>query len=123
MAASSLSILHRIAASPGRAFAGFLVLHAAVWSALPALLYPNLPLDLIEALIYGREWQLGYDKLPPLPWWLVEIVYRLAGHDFAYYLLAQAAVLAALAAVFAMARPLAGPRGAMVAVLIVDGLH
>ena len=49
-----------------------------VWTALPALLYPNLPLDLIEALTYGREWQLGYDKLPPLPWWLVEIVYRLA---------------------------------------------
>ena len=49
----------------------FLALHAAVWTALPALLYPNLPLDLIEALIYGREWQLGYDKLPPLPWWLV----------------------------------------------------
>ena len=50
-----------------------------VWTALPALLYPNLPLDLIEALTYGREWQLGYDKLPPLPWWLVEIVHRLIG--------------------------------------------
>ena len=63
--------LASIAARPGRAFAGFLALHAAVWTALPTLLYPNLPLDLIEALIYGREWQLGYDKLPPLPWWLV----------------------------------------------------
>ena len=101
----------------------FLALHAAVWTALPALLYPNLPLDLIEALIYGREWQLGYDKLPPLPWWLVEIVYRLIGHDFAYYLLAQAAVVAALAGVFAMARPLVGALGALVAVLILDGLH
>ena len=65
---------------------------------LPALLYPNLPLDLIEALMYGREWQLGYDKLPPLPWWLVEIAYRLVGHDFAYYLLAQIAVVAGFAA-------------------------
>ena len=54
-----------LAAYPGRAMACFLALHAAVWTALPALLYPNLPLDLIEALIYGREWQLGYDKLPP----------------------------------------------------------
>ena len=86
-----------ISASPGRAFAGFLALHVAVWTALPALLYPNLPLDLIEALIYGREWQLGYDKLPPLPWWLVEIAYRLIGHDFAYYLLAEIAVVAAFA--------------------------
>ncbi|MGH6665966.1 MAG: glycosyltransferase family 39 protein, partial [Pseudolabrys sp.] len=112
-----------IAAYPGRAFAGFLALHAAVWTALPTLLYPNLPLDLIEALMYGREWQLGYDKLPPLPWWLVEVAYRLAGHDFAYYLLAQAAVVAAFALVYVMARPLIGPLGAFAAVLIIDGLH
>src|SRR5476651_6192 len=88
-----------IAASPGRALAAFLGLHAAVWTALPTLLYPNLPLDLIEALVYGREWQLGYDKLPPLPWWLVEIANLTIGHDFAYYLLAQVAVVAGFAAV------------------------
>ncbi len=112
-----------IAAAPGRALAAVLLLHAAVWTALPTLLYPNLPLDLIEALIYGREWQLGYDKLPPLPWWLVEIANRSAGHDFAYYLLAQIAVVAALWLVWLTARPLTGPLGALVAVLIVDGLH
>jgi hypothetical protein len=116
-------ILAWIAERPGPAFAAFLGLHAVVWTALPALLYPNLPLDLIEALVYGREWQLGYDKLPPLPWWLVEIAYRLAGHDFAYYLLAQIAVVAGFSAVWAMARPLVGALGALVAVLIVDGLH
>ncbi|MGH6727305.1 MAG: glycosyltransferase family 39 protein [Pseudolabrys sp.] len=119
----SLPILAWIAARPGRAFAAFLGLHAAVWTLLPSLLYPNLPLDLIEALTYGREWQLGYDKLPPLPWWLVEIAYRLVGHDFAYYLLAQTAVVAGLAVVWMAARPLAGPIGALAAVLIVDGLH
>lgn len=108
---------------PGRAFAAFIALHAAVWTVLPTLLYANLPLDLIEALMYGREWQLGYDKLPPLPWWLVEIVYRFAGQDFAYYLLAQVSVLAAFALVYAMARPLIGGLGALVAILIVDGLH
>ena len=68
-----------------------------VWTALPTLLYANLPLDLIEALTYGREWQLGYDKLPPLPWWLVEIMYRLIGTDAVYYALAQAAVIIAFA--------------------------
>src|SRR6478609_10010643 len=108
---------------PQAAFAVFLALHFLVWTALPALLYPNLPLDLIEALTYGREWQLGYDKLPPLPWWLVEIAYRLVGHDFAYYLLAQAAVVAGLWLVWLMARPIVGPAGALAAVLIVDGLH
>jgi 4-amino-4-deoxy-L-arabinose transferase-like glycosyltransferase len=113
----------RIAASPGRAIAAILAIHAAVWTALPSLLYPNLPLDLIEALVYGREWQLGYDKLPPLPWWLVEIVNRIAGPDFAFYLLAQAVVVAALAIVWFAARPLLGGAGALAAVLIVDGLH
>jgi Dolichyl-phosphate-mannose-protein mannosyltransferase len=119
----SFPLIRSIEASPGRAFASFALLHAIMWTALPALLYFNLPLDLIEALIYGREWQLGYDKLPPLPWWLVEIAHRLIGYDFAYYLLAQVAVAAAFAAVFAMARPLIGGAGALVAVLIIDGLH
>jgi 4-amino-4-deoxy-L-arabinose transferase-like glycosyltransferase len=113
----------RLAAYPGRALVVFLALHAAIWTALPALLYPNLPLDLIEALIYGREWQLGYDKLPPLPWWLVQIAYRLVGHDFAYYLLAEIAVVAAFALVYAAARPLVGGIGALVSVLIIDGQH
>jgi hypothetical protein len=116
-------VLAWIAAAPGRALAAILLLHAAVWTALPTLLYPNLPLDLIEALTYGREWQLGYDKLPPLPWWLVESTYRLAGHDFAYYLLAQLAVVAALWLIWLTARPLTSPFGALAAVLIVDGLH
>ena len=63
-------LLDLIEARPATALAAFLLLHFIVWTALPAALYPNLPLDLIEALTYGREWQLGYDKLPPLPWWL-----------------------------------------------------
>lgn len=109
--------------NPCNAFGVFAILHLAVWTALPTLLYPNLPLDLIEALTYGREWQLGYDKLPPLPWWLVEIAYRAFGHDVAYYALGQVAVLAAFALVWAMARPIAGPQGALASALIVDGLH
>ena len=99
-------------------------LHAAVWTALPTLLYPNLPLDLIEALMYGREWQLGYDKLPPLPWWLVQVAYRLVGHDFAYYLLAEIAVLAGLRAGLCWRRGRwSAASGALVSVLIIDGLH
>jgi 4-amino-4-deoxy-L-arabinose transferase-like glycosyltransferase len=115
--------VEKIAAYPGRAFAAFLAVHAVVWTVLPTLIYPNLPLDLIEALLYGREWQLGYDKLPPLPWWLVQVAYRLAGHDFAYYLLAELAVCAAFVLVYAAARPLVGGVGALTSVLIIDGLH
>ena len=122
-ASRPVSALTWIAAAPAQAFAAVLFIHAAVWTILPTVLYVNLPLDLIEALTYGREWQLGYDKLPPLPWWLVEIAYRVAGHDFAYYLLAQLAVVAALWLVWLTARPLVGPVGALAAALVVDGLH
>jgi 4-amino-4-deoxy-L-arabinose transferase-like glycosyltransferase len=108
---------------PVATFGVFLVLHLLIWTALPAVLYRNLPLDLIEALTFGREWQLGYDKLPPLPWWLVDATYRLAGPDVAYYLLAQVAVVIAFWLIWLTARPLIGPIGALAAVLIIDGIH
>ena len=69
---------------PAGTFLAFLALHAVVWTVLPALFFLNLPLDLIEGLLYGREWQLGYDKLPPLPWWMLEATYRLFGPDLFY---------------------------------------
>jgi 4-amino-4-deoxy-L-arabinose transferase-like glycosyltransferase len=122
-AAATSGLIGFIERWPERAFAAFLALHVIVWTTLPTLLYANLPLDLIEALTYGREWQLGYDKLPPLPWWLVEIMYRTFGSDVAYYALAQVAVIVAFIAVWATARPLVGARGALVAVLIIDGMH
>src|ERR1700728_2198801 len=112
-----------IETAPRAAFAAFLALHFVFWTALPTLLYANLPLDLIEALTYGREWQLGYDKLPPLPWWLVEIMHRTFNTDAAYYALAQIAVIVAFIAVWATARKLVGATGALMAVLIIDGMH
>src|SRR3981081_4142076 len=117
------ALVDRLEKSPGEAFALFALGHAALWTLLPATLYPNLPLDLIEALTYGREWQLGYDKLPPLPRWLIGGHYRLFGSDTALYLVAQVTVVAAFGLVWVLARRLVGPLGALVAVLMVDGLH
>jgi len=121
--ARAAGLIRWIERRPEAAFGGFLAMHFVVWTALPALLYANLPLDLIEALVYGREWQLGYDKLPPLPWWLIEAVHRTFGADIAYYATAQATVVVAFALVFALARPLVGATGALIAVLITDGQH
>src|SRR5712675_2244428 len=108
IAAMISALVDRLEKRPGEAFALFCLGHAALWTLLPAALYPNLPLDLIEALTYGREWQLGYDKLPPLPWWLVEILHQLVGVDAAYYALAQLAVIVAFVAVWMTALPLVG---------------
>jgi hypothetical protein len=123
LTAQNPSLAGWIEARPRTAFGAFVALHFAVWTALPAIFYLNLPLDLIEALVYGREWQLGYDKLPPLPWWLVEILHRTFATDIAYYALAQAAVVIAFVFVFATARKIVGATGALLAVLIIDGMH
>src|SRR5712672_2930474 len=117
VAAMISALVDRLEKRPGEAFALFCLGHAALWTLLPAALYPNLPLDLIEALTYGREWQLGYDKLPPLPWWLVEIAHRAFDADIAYYALGQFSVLVAFAAVWVLAGRRVGPLGALVAVL------
>jgi len=116
-------LIEAVERRPGRVFAAFLALHAAVWTALPALLYFNLPLDVIEAMTYGREWQLGYDKLPPLPWYLAEIAWRATGLDASLYALSQAAVIVTFIAVWLTARPLVGALGALASVLIIDGMH
>jgi 4-amino-4-deoxy-L-arabinose transferase-like glycosyltransferase len=116
-------LIEAVETRPRAVLAAFLAVHAVVWTALPALLYYNLPLDVIEAMTYGREWQLGYDKLPPLPWFLGEIAFRLTGHDASLYALSQAAVILAFIAVWVTARPLVGAAGALAALLIIDGMH
>jgi 4-amino-4-deoxy-L-arabinose transferase-like glycosyltransferase len=121
--ARAAGLIRWIERQPEAAFGSFLAVHFVVWTVLPALFYANLPLDLIEALVYGREWQLGYDKLPPLPWWLIEAVHSVFDADIAYYATAQVTILVAFALVFALARPLVGATGALIAVLIADGLH
>jgi 4-amino-4-deoxy-L-arabinose transferase-like glycosyltransferase len=115
--------LDTLTARPWRAFLIFALAHAVLWTALPALAWPNLPLDLIEALVNGREFWLGYTKLPPLPWWITEIVYRLFGIDAGYYLISQIAIVSTFALVFALGLRVAGPIPALVAVLMLDGLH
>jgi hypothetical protein len=117
------AFLAGISERPWTGFQLFALLHAAIWTALPYLLYANLPLDVIEALTYGREWRLGSDKLPPLPWWLVEAAWRTFHSDFAYYTLGQISVLLAFAAVWAMMLRVASPAAAAASVLVIDGLH
>ncbi|MES2752200.1 MAG: glycosyltransferase family 39 protein [Pseudomonadota bacterium] len=119
----SVAAVNYIEAHPGRSFLIFALLHAAIWTLLPSVLFHNLPLDVIEGLIYGREWPLGNEKLPPLPWWLIETVHRLWRADVAQYLLSQIVVVSAFAIVFFLARELTGAVAALGAILIIDGLN
>ena len=40
--------------------------HIILWTAIPTIVNTNLPLDTIEALAWGNDLKLGYDKYPPV---------------------------------------------------------
>src|SRR5437870_13204019 len=108
---------------PGAVLLGVLALHLAVWTILPILTCPNLQLDLVEDLALGKEWQLGYWKHPPLPWWLADALYRVVGHVEAVYLLGPLAAVACMYMVWRLARELVTPLAALIAVLALEGIH
>jgi hypothetical protein len=81
---------------PGVVLAWMLGFHLVVWTLVPALISANLQLDLVEGLALGKEWQLGYWKHPPLPWWVTDLAYRLTGQIDAVYILGPLAAVICL---------------------------
>jgi hypothetical protein len=108
---------------PQAALAWVLGLYLVVWTVLPILACPNLQLDLAEDLALGKEWQLGYWKHPPLPWWLADLAYRLVPDERVVYLLGPLAAVAAMVLVWRLAREVVAPLTALAAVLALQGLH
>jgi hypothetical protein len=108
---------------PGTVLAWVLGLHLLVWTALPILVCPNLQLDLVEDLALGKEWQLGYWKHPPLPWWLADAMHRLTGQVDSVYLLGPLSAVLCLYFVWRLARDVTNPIIALTAVLALEGLH
>jgi 4-amino-4-deoxy-L-arabinose transferase-like glycosyltransferase len=108
---------------PGRVVCWLLGLHLVVWTVLPVLLCPNLQLDLAEGMALGKEWQLGYWKHPPLPWWIDDLAYRAAGDVHAVYLLGPLAAVISLYAVWRLGLRVTSPQNALIAVLALEGLH
>src|SRR5215213_4244321 len=108
---------------PGNCLAVVLALHVLIWTALPALLSHNLQLDLVEDLALGREWQLGYWKHPPLPWWLADAIYRLTGTVYSVYLLGPLSAVACMYVVWLLGRDIVGGVQALIAVLALEGVH
>lgn len=108
---------------PGKCLAAVLALHLVIWTVLPALLSHNLQLDLVEDLALGREWQLGYWKHPPLPWWAADLAYRLTGDVHAVYLLGPLAAVACMYVVWLLGRDIVGGFRSLIAVLALEGIH
>jgi 4-amino-4-deoxy-L-arabinose transferase-like glycosyltransferase len=108
---------------PGKVLGLILGLHLVVWTALPILVCANLQLDLVEDLALGKEWQLGYWKHPPLPWWIADLLYRLTGQLDAVYVLGPLAAVICLYGVWLLGRETVGAFAGLIAVLVLEGVH
>lgn len=86
-------------------FGWFMLGHLVFWTLVPALANCNAPLDCIEMLYWGQEWQWGYYKHPPLPAWCCEIGRLIFGNvDWPLYFASQLCVVTCFWAAWRMAR-------------------
>jgi 4-amino-4-deoxy-L-arabinose transferase-like glycosyltransferase len=105
-----------------RLLAGFILLHLAVWTLLPLLVTHALPVDLVEGVIWGQGWQLGYDQ-PPFQAWILGGTDALLGyHRWAVYLASQLLVATGFWAVWRLSLRIVTPAGALVAVVLLEGV-
>jgi len=94
---------------------------AALWTFIPAIFYSAPPGDVPLLLAIGHEFVLGSYLGPPLAFWLAEFAFRIAG-TFGLYALAQACIVTAYWAVFALGRGIVGTRHALLGVLLMVGI-
>ncbi len=66
-------------------------IYALAWSLVPPFLASSFPLDIVESLGWGREWQWGTYKHPPLPPIALHVFYVAFGR-FGPFILSQLCV-------------------------------
>ncbi|WP_417518490.1 glycosyltransferase family 39 protein [Minwuia sp.] len=108
---------------PSSIVATFIVAQLVFWTALPAISHSAPPLDVVESLVWGREWLLGTHKHPPLPSWLLEAGRLLTGSViWMPFLLSQICVGLTLLFVFLLGRRMFDARAAAMGTLLLGGL-
>jgi 4-amino-4-deoxy-L-arabinose transferase-like glycosyltransferase len=96
----------------------------ALWALIPAFTFDSLPLDVVENLAWGQEWEWGYYKHPPLQAWLSETFFILfGGMDIGLYVLAQLAIILTYIGIWKIAKAAAGPRLALISILAFSLLY
>jgi len=105
-----------------RGFWCFAVAHLVIWTIVPLWIQPNPPLDTVEVVAWGHEWQLGYTKHPPLVAWLAEAARSIGGASglWPVYLLGQLCVVTAFWAVWRLGLEVATPWIALAAVVALE---
>ena len=120
-----MSIEQRLASDPTvRLFWGFAAVHFVLWLLVCTFTQPNMPLDMVEMLYWGQQWELGYHKHPPLPAWIAASAWWLGGsRDVLMYCVSQLTILATFWAVWQLAREGLSPWAALCSVVLLQGCY
>lgn len=98
-------------------------LHFIIWAIMPWAINENPPLDVIEAIVWGRELMWGYPKHPPLAIFLTQFAYLLGGKSaFLIYVLSQVAVISTLLIIWKLASEFVDEKRSILAAAILQGI-
>lgn len=113
------------AADPTRTWFWCLVTAQLVlWTAICLITQPNMPLDMVEMLYWGQQWQWGYHKHPPLPAWTAATMWNLGGqHPWLIYVTSQLTITVTMWAVWQLAREILSPKLAFCSVVALLGCY
>ncbi|MEZ0329374.1 MAG: glycosyltransferase family 39 protein [Dissulfuribacterales bacterium] len=97
--------------------------HLVFWTAVPTLLYESVPRDTLEGIAWGRLWEWGYDKHPPLAAWLSAAATDIFGViGWPVYLTSQLCVVLCFTGVWLLAKQILKPYHRLSAVLLLEGI-
>jgi 4-amino-4-deoxy-L-arabinose transferase-like glycosyltransferase len=69
-----------------------ILIFSAIWVIIPCF-RENMPLDCVEAISWGRNFALGYNKHPPLSGWLAYLAFNFYKSDLSIYTLSQICII------------------------------
>ena len=100
----------------------FIVAHFLIWSILPIILRPNLPMDSAEALVWGFIGEWGTNKHPPVSGFFANLIYGLTSHQASLYVLSQIFIVGGLIYIYKFARLFLSEEKSLIATLILEGV-
>ena len=98
--------------------------HMSVWFIGPMLTMPTAPLDCIEKIALGLQWQWGYSKHPPLVHWISSLAFLGSGSPkWPLLFMAQISVGLCFLAIWQFSRRFLPTWGAFAAVFCLEGIY
>ncbi len=101
-----------------------LIVHCLAWFISSMLTMPTAPLDSVEKIALGLQWQWGYSKHPPLTHWLSALGFLISGSPkLPILLMSQLSVAACFIAIWQFTRRFLDAWASFVAVFCLEGIY